>query len=366
MNVGAAFTKIAALIAASTVGNSSTGAPNGVVAPSAALSTGIATPSGLWSFQNGASIAGGIDYPTLWLLTQYTNTSLATDLSAFATAATGCVNWYSSIIQLSLCDAFTESAGAGSIPVRLGGQTGNASYGIAQNVCNKAVSSCSNVWYFLWKASWLAQAASYLAYYNGSTTAYTTGGAEFYTFPSSGPSGAIWPTAAQVNTSLSNCNGVAMTAITSSGTCSFQDADALCTAFINIVGGKQSAMAGITGVGASGTTYYSASALRRRLTSTADGSVYVDANGIDITTGTATSFVGGGGTAPATSVAYAISATGPSSYPILSTATWSTGYVAPSSNSTNTTTNNTTTSGSSAQVLLGSIISAFLALALLN
>jgi len=299
---------------------------------------------------------GVIDLATLLALTSYTNTSLVADFAAFTMAAPACVSWYSSIIQLSLCDACTESS-TSTVPTRLGG---NASYGIAQNVCNKAVTTCSPVWYFLWKASWLAQAASYLAYYNGNTTSYTTGAGEFYT---QGTGANAFPTAMAVSASLTSCVNA-----TSVGTgCLATDANILCSAFINIVGGAQNANATVTGVGATGTAYYSASALRRRLTvAAADGSVYIDGSGIDITTGMAAApFTG----TPATSVAYAVSATGPSSYPTLSTASWSTGYVYVSNSSSNnnsTGTNNSTTTGSSAQVLLGSIISAFLALALLN
>lgn len=285
----------------------------------------------------------------------WTLAALDADFVKFKDQVVGCYAHLSSFTQRLTCFACQSAANAAGYATALGLLATATPISITPTTCAAAVTACAKVWNYLHKFGWFVHAIA-LANKKKDGTAATV------TLPS--------VTTLAANYGAGFATGTAMTwadidgAITKCGadgaasTCDAAAQAHMCRAFISpfnpavgqLVGRSDSALF---------KTYDFVSKGRRALVAVSTFDIMVPSTGgIDLSTGTFST--------------QAITLASPVTLLAGDTTAWSTGYMAPAAGSgttNNTTTNNTSsnsTASKSAKIVFGTIISAILAVALLN
>lgn len=330
-NIGAVWTKISALINATSIGGNS---------PSTLL-----TNAG-----NDTTKTSGATGAQFQAFSQYTINQLNSDFVAFQSNAQPCFNFYSTTIQNIMCDGCSEIT-MGEVTgfwSRYNGAT-SASIPITQASCDAWAAACMPTWNFMWKAGWFVQSIAYLANQNSSSNSYVPAATNLtgvYYFSDN-------ITVDNINTALVNCGAGATSNNTS---CQKSDRANLCQAFINVLGTGADTIN--QGVGRSDETFLSNknfAGSRRILQSfaKADGTVAVvnTTIALDLTSPTVQAMT----IAPSPALSN------------IDSSSWSTGYVGPAtsgSSGSSTTTNTTASSMNASKVLQGSLFIALLTIAL--
>ena len=288
-----------------------------------------------------------------WLA--YTPTAFAVDFDAFKTQAPTCFTAYWSAIQKIACDG-CASLGTWADPARWNADTTTS---INAAGCTLLVDGCAKVWYFLHRFGWFAQGVALL-----NKKKEATAGAVTYTAPADittiyaagaaaqtvAPTAAVL-TLADIDSSIMKCGASTATATT----CDAAAKAVVCRAFFSVWGSTIVA-------GRAQATFIKdynpvSTVARRQLAAVAAGTGAIKINDA------ANSFVDLAGAAtitlatPVTLVAGDLTA-------------WSAGYMAPvAGGSGSTGSSGAGASGSttkSAKVVIGTILSALFAVALLN
>jgi hypothetical protein len=315
--IGGVWTKIANLVNASAITGTTT--PNASLAAAATADLSGATGAQFQAFS------------------YYTPAMFQADFDNFKTQVPTCFSYYSTAIQNIACDGCAETA---AVAARWASTT-SPSIMLNQASINAWAAACNKVWKFMWNVGWFVQTVAYLNKVKG-TTAYTyTGPAVTAIYFQSGT-----VAIADVNTALTNCGTDATVA-----TCTDANKAVLVKAFVQVYGTDSNGIGRADTTIIAGTTSFASNGRRILAPTTTDGTVTLDAtNGLDLTA-TAVSAAVFPPTAAITLVA-------------TDTATWSTGYVAPSSSTSSTSSSSTTTKN--AKVVIGTILSAIFAIAFLN
>ena len=295
--------------------------------------------------------ASGAALATLKIFTTYTPAMFKTDFANYKEQAPTCFTGYSNVIQKAACYACQPTAGttlgATTYPgLLLSADANGPSAKISVATCDEWAIACNKVWFFYHKAGWFVQTIGALS--KKKDAAYVA------TFPAN--NAAIYygtGTFADIDTAITNCKLDSATA--TNAACTAANRVTVCQAFASLFVASTDARMGI---GRSDPAILNTAAFTsRRLLAAAplDGSVSVDATGIDLTASNSKVY-------PPTAAVTLVAA---------DVTSWSDGYVAPVVNATTTntsTTSNSSTSAStsSANVLIGTIISALFAVALLN
>lgn len=292
--------------------------------------------------------ASGAALATLKIFTTYTPAMFKTDFANYKDQAPTCFTGYSNVIQKAACYACLPNGGTGAPTypgLLLATDANGPSAKISVATCDEWAIACNKVWFFYHKAGWFVQTIGALS--KKKDSAYTA------TFPAN--NAAIYygtGTFADIDTAITNCKLDSATA--TNAACTAANRVTVCQAFASLFVTSTDARMGIGRSDAAilGTAAFTS---RRLLAAAAlDGSVSVDATGIDLTASNTKVY-------PPTAAVTLIAA---------DVSSWSDGYVTPVVNATTntTTTSNSSTSAStsSANVLIGTIISALFAVALLN
>ena len=244
----------------------------------------------------------------------------------------GCFDFIKASYQKIMCSAIQETSSKLSPWVADGGVIINAAG------CSALVAACGKVWNFFHKVQWTVSAA---AYYNKKKDTTKT-----YTFPAT-VAAVYFDSAAtldSLNTAFTNC-----AADSSVATCLAADKSNICKAFFKPFADMPLAANAITFID----TNNPVSAVTRRMLLVANTGVITiaETGHVDITS---------------TNVKIlSLPAASPTAFVAADIATWSSGYVAAGSGSGNTT-NTTNTTTKNAKVVIGTILSALFAIALLN
>lgn len=301
------------------------------------------------------------------ILNQYSTASAYTmDFDAFKTQLPECFTYYSMSYQKILCHACMD-AGAGSTMASdpfyavTAGATTAGEVKITAASCSEWVGKCGKVWNFLYKVSNAVTVAAYVATKKAvAGKTYTTANLITATPPASMGNYnqvALSADLTALMTGMTNCG-----ADSSVGTCVAADKAAICKSFIKLFDATYpSARTDVALINAD----YPTVLTRRLLPTVSTGIVYVDAGtaGVDLTS--ANTAVTGLPASPTTLLAADVSA-------------WSSGYVAPagtgsasgsgsgSGSASGSGAGTTSSTSKSAKVVIGTILSALFAVALLN
>lgn len=264
----------------------------------------------------------------------YSGSQFSTDFTAFKDQAVGCYDHYALAIQKYPCASCIATTADVALWTDAAG-----SVSITQASCNDWVSKCNKVWNFMHKLGWFVQVVAFL------NKKKDTGSSVTFS-PATNHYAAGLTTVADIDAAVTKCGSDA-----AATACTDTEKGNMCKAFIGI---WSHATTGIA-VGRSDKTfiqssYNPTSTVTRRRLAAATGTIKIDAGGVDTTTTNTLVF-------PPTSAIATIDV-----------AAWSHGYVAPaaSGSSSGTGGGSSTTSSKNANVLIGTVLSAIFAVALLN
>jgi hypothetical protein len=303
----------------------------------------IATAAGNTTLE-GVTASGelsGASTTQLKAFTYYPAATFDADYTAFKAQVVGCYEYHAAAVQKVACHACMETTS------NMAPWTTTTTIPLKEASCSEWATKCNRVWAFLHKASWLIQTVALL----NKKQEKTAGSVTFPTLTTPWGYAPGYTNIADINTAIEKCGGAAITT-TDVATCTQVHRGDLCKNFIGMFAGTAAA-AGVL-LGRSQTTfidgtYVATSTQARRMLAigTNTGAVAIDAAGVDTTSGNALVFP------PTTAVTT-----------ITVPATWSSGYVAP------TTPGGSSAAGgnksSTAKVVIGTILSALFAIALLN
>jgi hypothetical protein len=275
--------------------------------------------------------------------TYYTPTQFTADYDAYKAQVVGCFDYHSASVQKMVCAACMDTA-VGTAHANHAANFGtDAIIRIKTDACTEWATKCNRVWNFLHKASWFIQTTALLNKKKDTGTAYT-----FAPVTTNAGYAAGHDTLANIILANDACGGADIT-VADVTKCTVAFRTSLCKSFIGMFAGTVSA-AGVL-VGRSSTVFIvdghnpTSLAARRMLIAAATGAVDVTATGVDLVAMGATIIH-----PPTTAVALATGTT------------WSHGYVA----TTTTAAGTTGTTANNAKVVIGTILSALFAIALLN
>lgn len=272
----------------------------------------------------------------------WTGAMFDTDFTAYKSQVVGCYDHYALAVQKIACGGCVATH-ADSAPM-----IADATIPITQASCNDWVSKCHKVWAFHHKLGWFVQIVAFL-----NKKKEATAGAVTFTAPASTAVYAAGLTSvADVDAGVMACAADAA----ASG-CTDTIKGNLCKAFIGVWSVSTGVSVGRTDKTFIQSSYNPVSTVARRLLPPA------------ITTGAITISAATGSIDTTTTNALVFPPTAPIA--TIDPAAWSSGYVAPAtnnstSNSSNNSSSTTTANKSSAQVLIGTVLSAIFAVALLN
>jgi hypothetical protein len=283
-------------------------------------------------------LSGASDVQAKAFIMAYSTGALyTTDFDAFKGQAVDCFNFYSAAYQRIACHGCVGATST-TAPWTVGEITINAAS------CAEFNTKCGKVWNFMHKVGW---AASVAAYVNKKRDATKT-----YTFPLIAATYYMTTDAAvtltTINTAMTNCGADATVA-----TCTAADKAVLCKAFIKLFDATAPIARADTTI-VKKDDIASSITTRRVLVTAATGVItaIAETGHIDVSTAGAGAQFG----LPATPVTFTTT----------DTAAWSSGYVAPIIGGGSSSGNTGTKTTSSAKIVIGTILSAIFAVALLN
>jgi hypothetical protein len=286
-------------------------------------------------------LSGATDVQAKAFIMAYSTGALYTaDFDAFKGQAVACFDFYSAVYQkiaCSGCVGTTSTAAPWTAP----------EVTITINSCTDFVKNCGKVWNFMHKVGWTASVAAYVNKKRDATKTYTFPliAATYYMTTDASV------TLTTINTAITNCGADA-----AATGCTAPDKVVLCKAFIKLfdasapIARADTTLVKKDDIASSITT-------RRVLVTVAPmtGVIFAVADGataVDVSTAGTTATFG----LPATPVTFVAA----------DTTAWSSGYVAPVVGGGSSSGNTGAKTTSSAKIVIGTILSAIFAVALLN